>query len=553
MKILKSALFAALGAMLATGCISEDMHYDNDNTDKQQDTGYLSLAAFEAEVIADSETETFGTRAEVIPTGNFKVEIVNSAGETVKSFLYADKPEEPIELETGRYTLRISSGEVPETAWDNPVYAAEKEFVIVRRQETAIGRVLCKLASVKVTVEYSADIVEQLSHDTKVNVRLGSNDVDFNFDEKRAAYLKPHKAVDEINLTITGSFADSEDGSTFEMTSKLPDVKAGQWRRITIIIEHTLDGNLHVGVEVENWVFDEEITVETSRMLTETIIDENPQQFGMPQAELEGGDIDAPFTLTPSMFDAYGDCTVPVRVKVSAEHGIEALKLDISSDNPLFITSLGELGLASSFDLCSAGSAAPILKALGYPTGSDVKGKNEVTFNLQGQMKQLNAFSGEHRFRITVEDALGQQSVKTLTIVASQSGNGPVIEWVDHDIDQRYEITEGLDVTVNIYSDAGIRDFLVTINSDTIPAKDLEDMNLSQNIDLVHPGSMEETLRNMKFPVREEVENKNFVTFSITEFIDLLGKTGAGNQDFVLNVTDMNGATTVKTLMLVKK
>lgn len=556
MKILNSTLFAMLAAVLAAGCVSEDIHYSDGSSEKQSEKGYLSLAGMTAEVIADGETETIdsGTRAAAaVSPDNFDVEIFNAKGESVMAFRYAEKPSDPIELETGNYTLRISSGEVPEKAWDTPVYAAEKEFVIIRRQQTALGRIVCKLASVKVTVDYSADIVEQLSDDTNVNVRLGSNSADFGFGEKRAAYLKPHKAVDEIHLTITGSFADGEDGSSFEMTSKLPDVKAGQWRKITIIIEHAEDGNLHVNVEVENWVFDEEITVETSRMLAETIIDENPQLFGMPQIELEEGDIDSPLTLHGGMFDAYGDCTVPVRVKVAAENGIEALKVDISSENTQFAASLAELGIPSSFDLCAAGSAAPVLKALGYPTGGDVKGKEALSFNLQAQMKQLYAFAGEHRFRITAEDTLGQQSVKTLVIVAEAGEGGPVIEWVDHDIDQRYDITEGMDVTVTIYSAAGVRDFIVDINSDTLTAKDLEDIQLSQHIDLVHPGDMETTLRGLKFPLKDEVEGQSHITFSITEFIDLLAKTGYGNHDFVLNVTDMNGVTTVKTLMLANR
>ena len=554
MKIFNIMLFAAMTAALAAGCVREDIRYNTGTDEKQPETGFLSLASLRAEVISDGETETMdGTRAASVEPDNFNVEILNQKGESVLSFRYADKPEAPIELEAGNYTLRISSGTVPETAWDKPVYAAEKEFVIMRSQLTVLERVVCKLASVKVTVDYSADIVEQLSDDTNVNVRLGSNSVDFGFGETRAAYLKPRKAVDEINLTITGSFADSEEGSTFEMTSKLPDVKAGQWRKITIIIEHAEDGNLHVSVEVENWVFDEEITVETSRMLAETILDENPMLSGMPQIELEGGDIDSQLTLHGGMFDSYGDCTVPVRVNVAAENGIESLKVDMSSDNPLFGASLAELGLPSSFDLCAAGSAAPVLKALGYPTGSDVKGKETLSFNLQAQMKQLRAFAGEHKFRITVEDALGQQSVKTLAIVAEAGEGGPVIEWIGHDIDQRYDITDGMDVTVTIYSAAGVRDFIVDINSDTLTAKDLEDIQLSQHIDLVHPGDMETTLRGLKFPLKDDVEGQSHITFSITEFIGLLAKTGYGNHDFVLNVTDMNGVKTVKTLMLANR
>jgi len=548
-----TVLFVA--ALAAAGCVNEDIRYDNGHTDKTEDIGYLSLAALDVEVLSDTEVIAgpagrSATRAAGVSPDDFTVDIVNAAGETVRSFRYAERPTEPIELETGCYTLRVASGEIPDLAWDAPVYGASKEFIISRLKETTLGRVICKLASIKVSVEYSADLADQLSADTKVNVGLGDNSVDFGFDETRSAYFKAPTAVNEMNLTITGRYAASApDEAGFEMTSKLKDVKAGQWRKITIIIEHANEGGVNVRVECENWVFDEVITVETSSMLAETRIEDEPEEgVNPPSVVWLGHDIKTPFTLLQTHFDEYGECTEPFRINADAPNGIAALTVDIVSTNDAFAASLAECGIPASFDLCAPASAVTILTALGYPTGDKVSGQKTVSFNLQPQMKQLFGFGGTHSFRITVTDVVGQKCVETL--VLNVGGGGPKIEWVGRDIDLRYTIYDGLDVTIDITSEAGVRDFVVTIDSDTLTPSELESVGLQADIDLVNPGDMAEALRQFGFPLGDEVRGKNEIRLTISNFMGLLMVTGVGEHDFVFKVTDNNGETTVKTLML---
>ena len=47
-----------------------------------------------------------------------------------------------------------------------------------------------------------------------------------------------------------------------------------------------------------------------------------------------------------------------------------------------------------------------------------------------------------------------------------------------------------------------------------------------------------------------QVKDKTTVEFTITPFLSLLAFTGAGNHDFVMTITDNDGNTTVKTLMI---
>ncbi len=548
-----TALFIAAFAM--TGCINEDIRYERE-PDKSEDIGYLSLAGLDVEVLSDTEIIAgLGgksvTRAGVVSPDDFDVKIIDAEGNTVQSFRYADRPTESIELEVGKYTLRISSGEVPELAWESPVYGAAKEFFITRQKETALGRIICRLSSIKVSVEYSADLPEQLSPDTKVNVRLGGTDADFGFDEKRAVYFRAPSETNEMELTITGRYADSApEDEGFEMTSKLTNVKAGQWRKITVIIEHANEGDIHIRVECENWVFDEVITVETSSMLAEKAIEEEPEEgLGRPEIIWQDNDISAPFTLTEDMFDIYGDYMEPFRINVKTPNRLAALTVDISSTSGDFLSSLGGYGIPALLDMCAPGSSAAILTAMGYTVGDRLLGQQSTMFNLQGQMKLLFAYGGKHEFRITATDELGLKTAETL--VLNVGGTGPDIEWIGHDIDaERCTIYDELDVTIKITSEAGIRDFVVTIDSDTLTPSELESVGLQADIDLINPGDMSGALTEFGFPLGDQVLGKNELELSITNFMSLLMVTGKGDHDFIFKITDNNGGTTVKTLKL---
>ena len=555
-RFIKIAMTLICASFLATACADDDIRYGSDTEEKIENVGYLSLSGLNVSVLSDTEIiaglkSANATRAD-INVGDFNVEIINSAGEKLHSFKYAECPTEPISLDVGNYTLNVYSGEVPAMAWESPTYGATKEFQIKRLQETAIGKVVCKLASIKVSVEFSDDVAEILADDTKVNIALGGNSADFSFSESRAAYFKALDVVNTLDLAITGSFRKVSEGQSpkFEMNSKINNVKAGQWRKITIIIEHASDGNIDVRVKVENWLFDETITVETSSLLMERVIVDDEDIKNAPQIIWVDNDIDQPLTLTDSMFDEYGDCTTPVRINISAVNLIAGLKVDISSTNAEFMNSLTASGFASSIDLCNPGAAAALLGALGYPTGANILGKESVTFNMQSQMKQLNAFGGTHTFQITATDESSLSTTKTLTIKAG--AGGPTIEWVGYDIDTRYEISDELTATIEVSSESGIVGFTVEIISDVLSASALQGVGLDSLLDLVNPANeeMNESLTNLGFPTREKVLNQKFISFSITQFLSLLDITGNGNHNFVMTVTDAEGGTTVKTLML---
>ncbi len=127
--------------LLLAACQNEDL--------KQDAIGYLRL-----EVGTDKTTQT---RAEdEYNPKQIAVKIVNSAGKTVEETDDWTTLAKAIELPVGKYTIEASSaGFDGKTAgWDKPYYAA-KETVDIKANTNTSKEIICKLANVLVTVEFS--------------------------------------------------------------------------------------------------------------------------------------------------------------------------------------------------------------------------------------------------------------------------------------------------------------------------------------------------------------------------------------------------------------
>ena len=143
--------------------------------------------------------------------------------------------------------------------------------------------------------------------------------------------------------------------------------------------------------------------------------------------------------------------------------------------------------------------------------------------------------------------------------------DAPTIVWEGHDIDQREVYAEGLQVELLISASQGIKECLVEIKSDVMTPDVLAGVKLCNVLNLCYPNKSydsrnpevfidtEQPLRNLKFVVGEDVINHTFVQLSISEFMPLLASVspaGTNNHDFVISVTDNEGNSVVKTLML---
>lgn len=141
----------------------------------------------------------------------------------------------------------------------------------------------------------------------------------------------------------------------------------------------------------------------------------------------------------------------------------------------------------------------------------------------------------------------------------------PSIVWDKHDISKREPIVAGLEVDLLISASKGIKEFLVEIRSASLTPEELAGTGLCNVLNICYPQQsydsrnpevfidVEEPLRGLGFAVGSDVVNKTFVKLSITQFMGVLQAVSGSdlkNHDFVITVTDNEGNTTVKTLML---
>ncbi|MEO9872787.1 MopE-related protein [Ekhidna sp.] len=176
-------LFTALLIILAFACEEEN---------EPMQTGFISLSADIGIEIIENEN---GRTDEVVPLDDFIVEIFDAEDVLVESYeRYALLPSE-IELPIGNYRVEAHSNNESEAEFDNPYYYGEAQFTILQSQ-TSLLTVFCELANVKVSVEYSENVVSNFtSYQTIVSNTTGAQLV-FEENETRAG----HFTVDPLSI-----------------------------------------------------------------------------------------------------------------------------------------------------------------------------------------------------------------------------------------------------------------------------------------------------------------------------------------------------------------
>lgn len=536
-----SIALASLSMLVS--CHMDDVNYVDNEDDAKNKIGYLNLGGMQATVMEDTENfdTPAGTRAEGVDINNFDVVITNKAGETVKSFKYGERPAESIALEAGVYNIAMSSSAMEGAAWETPVYKGEKEVVITRKQTTTVTDLVCKLANIKVSVAYSADIAEQLDPEyTKMNVELGTSALEYVFAEKRAGYFAP--IAQENTLLLTFNCRYKGETKDIIMTNEIKGVKAAQWRKINVVVQHAADGTATIGIVCDTWTYDEEVTFDTSAYLMEEVI---PDDTDVPVIVWEGHNLAEVFELTDDMFDADGNFKSSINVDVTAKAALKSLVVKVSSDNADFTKAYNDI-MPLEADLCAAVANATILKMMGYPT--DAKGATTTRIKFAAQSELLKSYEGTHKYEITATDVNGASTTVTLTIKYGQNV-APQIVWIGYDIDKRQTYTTGMTCDLNVKAPLTIADFNVKIISATLTPEELAGVGLAGEFSLVNDSQFFGALSGLGFPTGDAVYGQTEVNLSISNFLSVLAMLGPGEHDFEMSVSDLEGNTTTKTVM----
>ena len=538
----------ALASLLVlASCHKDKVDYQQNGGAEKQNIGYLNIGGMQASVMEDTDNidTPSTTRAEGVDINNFDVTITSKAGEVVKSFTYGARPTESIELEAGVYNITMSSAAMVAAEWEAPVYSCQKEVIIKRKETTEVEDMVCKLANIKVSVAYSADIAEQLDPEhTTMTVALESNNLVYAFNETRAGFFAPIATNNTLVLTFNCRYMGETKDIT--MTSEIKNVKAAQWRKINVVVQHAADGTSNIGIECDTWTYDEEITFDTSAVMMEEVI---PDDTDAPVIVWEGHDLGEAFELTDDMFDAEGNFTSSINLDVVAKTPIKSFIVKAASDNADFVAAYAQI-MPLEEELCNPATSAAILKMMGYPT--DVKGSTQARIKFAAQAELLKSFEGTHSYEVAVVDESGAHATATLTIKYGQN-TMPQITWVGYDINKRQVIKEDDTCMIRITAPMVIQDFEIEIVSKTLNAEELEGVGLAAKFSLVNSTELFEALAGLGFPVGDAVYGQTLISedqLNISRFLVILGRLGAGDHDFVMTVTDMEGNSTTKTVMM---
>lgn len=559
-------------AFVAAGCVNEEPPYKEEPKPTPGDaTGFLSVSGLSMRVVYDetdvrpddtsdqtqSPQAVSGTRAEQPDVDGFIVEILDADDAQVLKKTYAELKQqlaEPMKLPVGAYRMEVRSKEsTPDVAWEHPVYGATSSFTISKAQTTQLEEVVCTLQNIKVTVDYSSELAGMLADTSKATISLGQTSQEFLKTETRAAYFKSLDIENTLDFNFDGVFADTDIPAQF--SKQITGVKAGQWRKISVVINYADKGTLLFQVTVDNNIIqDNSFVVDgTDNLLEELLEDPNAPTLAWP-----GHDMSKPFTLTDAIFDDNGNCIEPFVFDLASPNGIESLRVNIGSTSSRFMASMAAIQLPETFDLCALDASSPagiILKGFGYPVGGELKGQQAKSFNIAGQIKALYEFDGTHTFSFDMTDAKGVSTAAALTLVVDKSAGqeGPAIVWRGYDIDKQYEVQKDMIIDIDVTATAGIKSFWVTIDSEEL--KDLLPViNMPEKFDICDiPADLAAILHDeFGFPINEQVKNQTAVMFSITKFVEILLEI-PGEHNFVLDVTDNNNVLTHKTVKLIVK
>lgn len=562
----------AVAAFVAAGCVNEEPPYKEEPKPTPGDaTGFLSVSGLSMRVVYDetdvrpddtsdqtqSPQAVSGTRAEQPDVDGFIVEILDADNAQVFKKTYAELKQqlaEPMKLPVGAYRMEVRSKEsTPDVAWEHPVYGATSSFTISKAQTTQLEEVVCTLQNIKVTVDYSSELAGMLADTSKATISLGQTSQEFLKTETRAAYFKSLDIENTLVFNFDGVFAGTDIPAQF--SKQITGVKAGQWRKISVVINYADKGTLLFQVTVDNNIIQDNSFVVDG---TDNLLEELLEDPSAPALAWPGHDMSKPFTLTDAMFDDNGNCIEPFVFDLASPNGIESLRVNIASTSSQFMASMAAIQLPETFDLCALDASSPagiILKGFGYPVGGELKGQQAKSFNIAGQIKALYEFDGTHTFSFDMTDAKGVSTAAALTLVVDKSAGqeGPAIVWRGYDIDQQYEVQKDMVIDIDVTATAGIKSFWVTIDSEEL--KDLLPViNMPEKFDICDvPADLAAILHDeFGFPINEQVKNQTAVMFSITKFVEILLEI-PGEHNFVLDVTDNNNVLTHKTVKLIVK
>lgn len=412
-----------------SACHSEKME-----TGATDITGQLSLASMKMEVDLKVDTVYPQSRAGV-DVSNFLLTIKNSQGEQVEQYTYSEMPE-IISLPVGTYTVVASSAEAATNGFDVPFYTGSTEqFTIKENELTEVSALTCRLANVMISVEYDEELRKLMGEDVVTTVKIGDNSLDIPSSETRKAYLIAPASAGSMDITLKGTI----DGESVTEVKRVDNVQAGQYNIIKYVLSpvddgnNSVGGNLNIAINIDSSMTSSDETVGVNPG-EEPGIDDFPTDGGEEpgDGDGDGGDESGseqnmptivgtdfngkPFDISKDVLTVTKGQSVPLSVTLLAPNKMAHVYVTIDSETLTEDVLVG-VNLAKNFDLAEPGDLEAGLKGLGFPTGTDVIGKEEIPFDITQFTSLLGIYgAANHNFIIRVVDQQGLEVTETLKI-----------------------------------------------------------------------------------------------------------------------------------------
>ncbi len=534
-KYLKSLFLVALAACV-TACEMDELKTDGPGAE-QGEVGYLKIG----DVSVNLDTENASTESKPQAATRAVTEAATSywvmvsektAGTVVWQGTYADAAQQQLSLAPGTYVVsarQTQDGMVDGAKVDAPYYAGQSEDVVIRSKETSTATVTCKLANILTTVELSADLKASFkSYDAdserrlKTNVKVGtdaaSNSYDFEASsthESPKVYFRDEAGLNSTTgntMTIvlsgdyyTGSVEDLTDGTVDEslwkevkMTKTLTNVRAAQWRKISINISHPTTGNVQFEIKVESYIYDEEIAVDVTTLyetldVEESIPDDEEENPAAPSVTINGLE-ELTYTIDSSKYDADAEAwTSFLKLNVTPEEGaaVKSLYAVVTSDNA---------SLQAAFDELTATTKGRVEL---FPSNNlseycNVAADGRMLTVKAAGMDALYGYAGTHTMSIYATDDQNRTKHTDIAIVVNNSGSGaslPTVVWMKDGkdvIDEVHTLTADNASTfqckVDMASTTGFTKLEVDIVSTVLTDEELAGVGLGSHIDLINPS-----------------------------------------------------------------
>ncbi len=363
-----------------------------------------------------------------VDVNEFLVSVEKKDGRYSKSWVYAELPS-LVELSSGEYNVTVSSPETDLVAWDQPSYAATKDFAIVNGVVTPLDMV-CTLQNMKNSVYCSQHLMDQL---TNFNVKISNEDgylvwtaeeVGIYTEENGVKTItkEPSKrayfSVKELAINVDGYR--ELDGTTANLTYEIKNVAARDHH--IIYLDAYVTGQASMTLSIDASVNDKTVDMVLPGIDPDdsNIDDDIEVGWGEPEGEQPMPD---PASTVPYMeWPANPDfakmdivANMNVELMVYAPAKIKGFVVRVS-DNFLPAIQMLVPG-ADCLDLIGDPSAIEALGTM-LPVGDQLLGKTEVAFSLS-KLVPLIASVGtqgeDYVFTLEVTDEKGQQLVKSVT------------------------------------------------------------------------------------------------------------------------------------------